>query len=225
MTLAPPSCARWTKARRTADLPIPAIPCTQITRVSPRKSSSRARSSASRPTKTRRRWGTAVAMTAVSLRAPPGCKGGFRHARRPRPSAWDAPASGCQRYCQIAAAISSQSKAPSDAVSERGGTEHLSTPSCLAVLGPQQDRRAEGGEAGPTPATQSCSVRSLPAPGPGRRATRDVRSLRGGERLRDARGYIARSGRGAASAGERPKPWPLLHPWEAVAQTGVVRAV
>ena len=97
MTLAPPSCARWTKARRTPDLPIPAIPCTQITCVSPRRSSSRARSSASRPMKgTRRRWGTAVAMTAVSPRAPPGAKGGFRPARRPLPAAWGAP-SGSQR--------------------------------------------------------------------------------------------------------------------------------
>lgn len=77
MTLAPPSRARWTKARRTPDLPIPPIPCRQITCVSPRRSSSRARSSASRPTKgTRRRWGTAVAMTAVSPRAPLAARAG-----------------------------------------------------------------------------------------------------------------------------------------------------
>jgi hypothetical protein len=79
-------------------LPIPAIPCRPITRVSPRRSSSRARSSASRPTKgTRRRWGTAVTMSAVSPRAPPRCKGGFRHARRPRPPACGAPSPGASK--------------------------------------------------------------------------------------------------------------------------------
>src|SRR4051794_23405780 len=76
-TLAPRARARWTKARRTLDLPIPAIPCRLVTCVSPRTSSSRARSSASRPTKGARRcWWTAVAMTAVSPRAPRGASAG-----------------------------------------------------------------------------------------------------------------------------------------------------
>jgi hypothetical protein len=59
-----------------------------------------------------------VAMTAVSRRAPPACKDGFRRARRPRQAACDAPASGGRRYRQIAAAMSSQSRAPSEAASE-----------------------------------------------------------------------------------------------------------
>jgi hypothetical protein len=70
------------EGRRTPDLPIPAIPCMQITCASPPSSSSRARSSASRPTKgTRRRWGIAVAMTAVSTARAPRCKDGCRRAR------------------------------------------------------------------------------------------------------------------------------------------------
>jgi hypothetical protein len=130
MTLAPPSCARWTKARRTPDLPIPAIPCTQITCVSPRRSSSRARSSASRPTKgTRRRWGTAVAMTAVSSRGAPRRKGRFRRAPRPRPAAWGAP-SGSQRTAR-SRCHQGPEPVPSHPFSERR-TEHVFPPGCHA---------------------------------------------------------------------------------------------
>jgi hypothetical protein len=143
MTLAPPSRARWTKARRTPDLPIPAIPCRQITCVSPRRSSSRARSSASRPTKgTRRRWETAVAMTAVSPRAPPGARAGSvaLDDRDRQPAAHRLHAEG-----ELAVAISSQSRAPRTQSPARR-TEQVSTPSCHArCSSSKRDRgRAEG---------------------------------------------------------------------------------
>jgi hypothetical protein len=159
MTLAPPSCARSTKARRTPDLPIPAIPCRQITRVSPRRSSSRARSSTSRPTKgTRRRWETAVAMPAVSPRAPPGARAGSDAFHRPRRAARGARSSGSADY-KIAIAISTQSQPPRTQ-SGRGGQSTPPRPAVTWDLEQLRDRGQAESNAGQAPAPQSHSASS-----------------------------------------------------------------
>jgi hypothetical protein len=165
MTLAPPSRARCTKARKTPDLPIPAIPCRQITCVSPHRSSSRARSSASRPTKgTRRRWETAVAMTAVSTRAPPGTRtdsdGLDDHDRAAcsAPSS-DSPDRGCDQL--------SWEAGPSDAASERGGRLHAQlSRDARAATRPRTSRR-QSTASSRTAAIQRLAVSMHPAPADG----------------------------------------------------------
>jgi hypothetical protein len=180
MTLAPPSCARSTKARRTPDLPMPAIPCRQITCVSPRSSSSRARSSASRPTKgTRRRWGTAVAMTAVSPRAPPGAKGGFRRARRPRPAACDASSSDSQRTAR-SRLPSAPRAGPSDALRARW-TEYVSRPAvtrCSSSNETADEPRAKQDELPHHKATQRVTLCMRPVPAVGSPETFACRGMR-----------------------------------------------
>jgi hypothetical protein len=143
-------------------LPIPAIPCRQITRISPPRSSSRARSSASRPTKgTRRRWGTAVAMAAVSPARAPRCNCGFRSARRSRPAA-RAHLLLVANVCEIAVAVSSQ--CPRTQPWGAGGRVPL-TPSCHALREEQREADEPGAKQGELPhhnAAQRVALRTRP---------------------------------------------------------------
>jgi hypothetical protein len=183
-------------------LPIPAIPCRQITRISPPRSSSRARSSASRPTKgTRRRWGTAVAMAAVSPARAPRCNCGFRSARRSRPAA--------RAHLLLVASVlrdrgCRQLPVPSDAASGAGGRVPL-TPSCHALREEQREADEPGVKLGELPhhnAAQRVVLRTRPG-----RRLRETFACRAVERIRapstDARGRatsVRRRGTGARPA-------------------------
>jgi len=158
-------------------LPIPAIPCTQRTCVSPRRSSSRARSSGSRPTKgTRRRWGTAVAMIAVSSRAPRGARAGSDPLddRDLRLGAHLLVASvmrdrGCHQLPE---------PAPSHPFSARR-TEHVSTPGCHAGSRAATRPRTSRGRSKRSSAPQNCSATSPrhPVPAAGVPATLACRGM------------------------------------------------